>query len=890
MTFEEVLHSGSSVFAATVERLETHPDQYGNMIETTAYLADIDRIGGPAKAPDTVTWLGGTWGGLTMGTCMEPDIETGVRYVFVVEQAPAGATLVTPFVGASQGIFKLQPDAATGKLAVASKAKLDYAAFRAQIVAELARPAPAGLKSLPAAAPKPPATAGTLLARVPANTPPTQTVQSTGKTNKIGPTNFCGYHKLPLVMELAPGNPWTNAIDVELMQHYNRYMDIFQWKQPADPAITNTNQINELAGLVPDVLGGAWGFRNLGLTLYWIKANCGEITESDVFGNSNVGWVADAHELLDNANGDDEFDYRSMMNHELGHVWGNQTKTAETYDYFVPTVMHSMYRPVISGVYEDGFGIQPNDASYLRQNYANQTPVKHFTDVGVELYSADNGLFPSRLNNTQPIRIKDPEELTTGLNVLPTVLVVNNSTEVVNDVRVRFYLSRDPIITTADYEWISDVAPMSLAPESVKRLRASFPFPDPPPGPLWLGALVTINGFGNDDYLPNNTAIVGFPIEAMRDDSSDRIGENDTAEDMVGRAPLATPIELPRLRQYDVDRYLVRLGGTDDLIYATATWNRSYGTMRLVLNDERDTYIGESTNEGGIETLRIGDLTPGLYTIAVTGDNKGIVYTLRAATTRVSEPDRDEENDTLATARDIRGLSGVPTSSLGGPYRQADEDNFLVAVRGSNNALRVNLDFVQSYIDIEILNGAGEVLGSDFSGVRSKQLEVTGLAPGDYYVRITGGDEGYDYELTWTEYNASPAQFEEPNNDFGEAYDLREFSSAWTTDRMGYFTQTDRDVFVIRLGAAENALLAYLRPRNSVPDHTLGGLHFDVFNEAQELIGQSTFLDGWQQVDLKEKITPGAQLYISVEGDNSGTEYDLIWYGSTVVTDMWILQ
>ena len=179
--------------------------------------------------------------------------------------------------------------------------------------------------------------------------------------------------------------------------------------------------------------------------------------------------------------------------HELGHTIGHQREDGETYDYDQPSVMHAYYNNVV----EDGYGVHEGDAWIMRRNYQDDRSILGFADVGVESYYASNGL----RNSTPSSAWLRPGDSITVSNVT----VENISYGAQADVRIRFFLSPDKTITPGDRQMGSYWYWPSFCGEcyNVGSYAMSIPSATPP-GTYYIGAIVTRNGFGGDDYWPND--------------------------------------------------------------------------------------------------------------------------------------------------------------------------------------------------------------------------------------------------------------------------------------------------------------------------------------------------------------------------------------------------
>ena len=339
------------------------------------------------------------------------------------------------------------------------------------------------------------------LPKVPTGETSTSSVSLGNHSNETilgGTLGACGYHSVFLTMEQVATSSWTYSINDNCMGTWNLFMDVYRYT--ADDGSFGNNSQNEFCGFVSDAnLYSAYGFHwgsALAITITVMELpqqECGRISQSDLAWNSAYSWTSDAESAIGNSN---VILLRSVNMHELGHTWGEQQGSPypETYDYDQPTVMHAYYSYLV----EDGWGIHRADAYLIRRQYQDQTSIKTTKDVGVESYYASNGL----INSTTNASSYYPGQTIT----LSNVTVENISYSAVSDLRIRFYLSTNRTITTSDYQmgpywsWTS----FSGESDNVGNYTTTIPT-NIPAGTYYVGAIVTINGFGNDDYTYNNS-------------------------------------------------------------------------------------------------------------------------------------------------------------------------------------------------------------------------------------------------------------------------------------------------------------------------------------------------------------------------------------------------
>jgi hypothetical protein len=303
-----------------------------------------------------------------------------------------------------------------------------------------------------------------------------------------------GYQDLPIVMEQVPDSWWSYSINNDCLWTWNQYMDLYRYT--ADDGSYGYNGDSEFSGFVSDgdlydVYLMHWGTA-LAMTIYWTIPFSGRIMESDVVWNASYSWTSSANYAIGNPN---VILLRPVAMHELGHTWGLMSGSLdETYDYDVPTVMHSYYHYLV----EDGWGIHASDAHLLRRNYKDQTSIAGTVDVGVESYYAAGGL----INATTSSSSYFPGQSITVKNLT----VENISYGAVANLRLRLFLSTDRTVTTGDrqigsyWEWSS----FSAEARSTGSYTATIPM-SVPAGTYYVGAIVTINGYQQDNFASNNS-------------------------------------------------------------------------------------------------------------------------------------------------------------------------------------------------------------------------------------------------------------------------------------------------------------------------------------------------------------------------------------------------
>jgi hypothetical protein len=308
---------------------------------------------------------------------------------------------------------------------------------------------------------------------------------------------WCGQQGPPAVMEQVSSSWWEWGINNYSMWMWNQIMDVFRYTD--DDGTYNWQNVpfqqSEFIGYpsssdLSSRYGSGWGATTLAVTWTWTYCSCCSIQESDLAWNPAYSWTDSFSFSLGNSG---VVLQRPNTMHELGHTTGIQRANGETYDYDQPSVMHAYYNNVV----EDGYGVHEVDAWLLRRNYQNDRSILGFADMGIESYYASNGLHNSTASSTW---LRPGDSITVS-----NVTVENISYNAQSDVRIRFFLSTDKTITTADRQMGGYWYWSSFCGECYNTGTYTMSIPSAtPPGTYYVGAIVTRNGFGGDDYWPND--------------------------------------------------------------------------------------------------------------------------------------------------------------------------------------------------------------------------------------------------------------------------------------------------------------------------------------------------------------------------------------------------
>jgi hypothetical protein len=369
-----------------------------------------------------------------------------------------------------------------------------------------------------------------------------------------GTLGYCGYHTLPFVLETVPSDWWSYDTIEASRQTWNWFMGVYQ-KRNSDGKYGH-NGINEFCGWVKDadmfrIYGVHWNGYIAWAHSWWrLGSPCGRLLESDILFNPAYDWTDSEENAWGNSN---VILLRPLAMHEVAHTWGMQRGESgqwgyhETYDYDQLTVVHKYYHDLI----EDGRGIHVADAYCFRRDYSKRTNIKNTVDVGVESYYASNGLHNATTNSSS---YYPGDQIS-----LENITVENISYNDVSDVRVRFYLSKDRTIKTDDYKIGSFWNWETLDGETHSVFDISSTIPDDvPAGTYYIGIIITVNGYQQDDYTHNNRTSFFATITIKAKGSSNNGGDGKSGRCFIATAAFNSPLHpyVTTLRNFR-DTYLV---------------------------------------------------------------------------------------------------------------------------------------------------------------------------------------------------------------------------------------------------------------------------------------------------------------------------------------------
>jgi hypothetical protein len=392
-------------------------------------------------------------------------------------------------------------------------------------------------------------------------------------------------------------------------------------------------------------------------------------------------------------------------------------------------------------------------------------------------------------------------------------------------------------------------------------------------GPYYA-RVVGYNGAGNPSYT---LAISAAPVTV----AADRFEDNDTASTATDLRTISGTVTESTLtiEPSDVDWYKFTLGApgrADDKL--SIAFTHSLGDLDLELYASNGTTrLSNSNGVGNGEELSLNGLAAGAYYARVAGYS-GVSNSSYALTVRVTPinttGDRFENNDTAATATDLRTLTGnITENTLSLEANDPDWYKFTLPAVGRSGD-KVSIAFTHSVgdLDLELYASDGTTRLTTAAGVTGlEEVSLSGRAAGTYYAKVVGynGASNSSYSLRFSigQNSGFTADRWESNNTSATATPIRQ---ATETLNGATITAGDQDWYSFTL--ANTGSLA-----NSVRVGATGGdLSVRLLNSQSSVVGAST-TDTSGQSNLSLANLPAGQYFVNVAGAATSTQgaYDL---------------
>ncbi len=342
-----------------------------------------------------------------------------------------------------------------------------------------------------------------------------------------------------------------------------------------------------------------------------------------------------------------------------------------------------------------------------------------------------------------------------------------------------------------------------------------------------------------DIYEQNNTRETAYDLSQNRD---------------VQLSALGVPT------QGDDDWYQILLSGDDPYLYVQLDYIHVNGSIDFGLYNNSGTLLQEATSTDDSEYI-FRPVAAGTYFIKVYGDDLHSDYDLLW---NVYQDDEYEQNDDSGAAYDI--TSEIDTTLNAASF---DDDWYVVTVTEVNSFISVLLSFddADGNIDLDLYDDLDLVTPiASSAGMGDTESVSIQVAPGDYYIQVTGDLLNPSYDLIWS---LTEDDVFEQNDDVASA------KSLLVEGAVNDAVQLDDDWFIVTTEPGDVALsidLTFV--------HADGNLGFDIYDSSNTYL---TTIDTTNDVESTiYGSNPAGEAYrIRVFGPNIGSEYSLVWSSSS---------
>ncbi|MFW9782856.1 MAG: PPC domain-containing protein [Candidatus Heimdallarchaeota archaeon] len=218
-------------------------------------------------------------------------------------------------------------------------------------------------------------------------------------------------------------------------------------------------------------------------------------------------------------------------------------------------------------------------------------------------------------------------------------------------------------------------------------------------------------------------------------------------------------------------------------------------------------------------------------------------------------------------------------SDLHGKAVQGDEDWYVIEVSPGFEHLMIHLLFNHTLgnLDLELWfynenTGNFFIVNGSYSLNDNENLNITGIWPGIFLIKVWGDNSGNEYDLWWDDLKTDlrPDDNYEENDNILSAYDIsnNKGQSLWGIN--GLALQFDEDWYEIYVDETHLRLLVWL-----FYDSAEGLMGFEIYNDELHKIAENFTLTDHEVI--KYEVSSNGTYYIRIFGDDTGNVYHLWW-------------
>ncbi|MBN1515317.1 pre-peptidase C-terminal domain-containing protein, partial [Candidatus Sumerlaeota bacterium] len=316
----------------------------------------------------------------------------------------------------------------------------------------------------------------------------------------------------------------------------------------------------------------------------------------------------------------------------------------------------------------------------------------------------------------------------------------------------------------------------------------------------------------------------------------------------------------------DDDWYMIHVREGALSMQVDAEFIHTLGNIDIYLYDSNGVLIGSGESLTDNESIFYNLPPEGDYYIQVVGDNSGNEYNLSWVV--IYEDNYGDDNDSLTSATDLTAFQNGCLSQINGLGIQGDTDVFKIAVPEGMARLNVTATFTHAdgNIDIELLNSSGTSIAVSNSTEDTESIGVANPAAGEYYIVVTGDNNGNEYDLCWE----SLPEDNYDNNSMEDAFDLTPFEEQLLSEVDGEGVQVGEDWYIITLPPGVTLLDV-----QAFFDHEGGDINIALLDSTGTTVAVSNSTTDDEQILVTNPAS--GTYYVVVTGDDSGNTYDLTW-------------
>ena len=332
-------------------------------------------------------------------------------------------------------------------------------------------------------------------------------------------------------------------------------------------------------------------------------------------------------------------------------------------------------------------------------------------------------------------------------------------------------------------------------------------------------------------------------------------------------------------QQCDADYYKIEVtSNAARRVIAECSFTHADGDIDLILLDSNGDTVTSRTSSSDNESLDYTVPAIGTYYLLVQGDNAGNSYDLRWKPISPGD-DYYEDNDTLSTAYDLTDIEGDWLSDHHGEAYKKDAEWYKITVPADAHRVWTRLQCYDADLDMSLYDSTGDELAWTQGNYADEFINQIVLASGTYYIEVTGPDSGAEYDLFWSVHPAADDVYEENDTPVPSVMILHRGNQLAYIGGTGINNDDDYYRMYVYSGYEQVQIDG---------SFSTGDITLSINDSSGQWIPSlnSTLSSGER---LQTVLSPG-MYYIRVNGDNSGSTYDLSWNGSasTAPTDITI--